>query len=141
MTTLYDPADHPEPLDTEAMRSTRMSPVDHDAGAQPSTVRPVVSNFSPGLPGPIQPSDTVGFDVTVADATLLTIVTVSAIFKGTDETEAVYDGASFETLYAQNSSVIAITNGLRFSIKRRGGWPVNIQLKVRAISASGQINA
>lgn len=115
---------------------------DTDSGAAAltplSVVAPVVSNFAPARPGPIQPTETIGFDVTVSDGTALANVSIAVLFQALSE-EAVFDGFAFSTYY-KGSSVTVIANGLRFVLKRQGGWPAQPFAKVRAVTVTGMVN-
>lgn len=105
----------------------------------PSAVAPVVNNFSPALPGPVSATGTLGFDVTIADGTPFAAIDVCVKFPALLLTESAYDG-SFTSLYSA-STIVAITNGFRFVLSRRGGWPdTKNDVRVRAVSSTGVLN-
>ena len=109
-------------------------------GGGGSVVAPVVSNFVPSLATPIDPSQALSFDVTVSDGTPLAKCSITVELRGLKIAETVYDGSVFEDTYIASSSVTTITNGLRFVVKRLGGWPAAPGIKVMAVSTSGQVN-
>lgn len=106
-----------------------------------SVIAPVVANFVPALPGPIQPTQGVQFDVTVSDGTPFANLAILIAFEGLETEEAAYDGADFSPLYVASSTVTGITHGLRFVLRRRGGWPANPIVKIRAVTTSGRLNS
>ncbi len=110
-------------------------------GAAGSSTPPVVGNFSPSLVTPIQSTQSVGFDVTISDGTAFANVSISVVFDSLGLAEEVYDGADFSALYVASSIRATIANGFRFTLIRRGGWPANPKVKVRAVSVTGVLNA
>lgn len=110
------------------------------SGSSGSVVAPVVGNFSPALATPIQVTDALSLDVTIADGTAFANISISVLFSGLGLEEEIYDGSTFSDLYIGSSSKAAITNGFRFILNRRGGWPTNPKVKVRAVSMTGILN-
>ncbi len=109
--------------------------------APPSVIVPVISNYDPARPGPLGNDETLGFDVTVSDDSGFSNISIVILFDELESEESVYDGFEFSPLYLASSSAVAITNGFRFRLNRRAGWPENPIAKVRAVTASGVLNA
>ena len=111
-------------------------------------VVPTLSGFSPPEGAALAKYDPVVFDVTdelVAGEFLVTII-VSVYIVSTDTTELAYmSGDGFENRYFSasggiTSSVAAISNGLRFTLRRRDGWPTGgIRVKVKAVDRGGNV--
>lgn len=106
--------------------------------AAPSITVPSIHSFTPAPP--ISKTQTLGFDVTLSDSSLFSLISIVVAYDGVEDEESPYDGEDFSPLYDGDSYVEAITNGYRFHLKRRGGWPGNPTVKVRAVSASGIVS-
>ena len=99
------------------------------------TVPPVVSNFSPPAGSAIGATTAVSFDVT--DETSLARVFVLAEFLG-GTYEVIHDGAKFGSRYAPASSRSAIAGGYHYSVRRNGGWPQAMTVRVIPLDRAGQ---
>jgi hypothetical protein len=97
---------------------------------------PVVSNILPANGTPIYATTPLQFDITDTDVFTAVIVMVS-FADGTYE--VVYDSSVFATGYA-SSTFSEITDGFRFVLRRRGGWPSSPTLKVIGVDAAGAEN-
>ena len=90
---------------------------------------PRITNFSPGIGISISRLTPVQFDV-IDDTGELVIVFVTARMPdGTCET--IWDGEAFTPRYSATSAQVAIECGLRFTVRRAGGWtqtPVRIDV-------------
>ena len=94
---------------------------------------PVVSIVSPTEGSAIMENTPLVLDVT--DTGLKrALLWVTFPTLGTDE--LVFNGSAFTSQYSASSRV-AITNGFRFTVVRRGGWPASPQLSAAAYDASG----
>lgn len=106
------------------------------------TTKPVVTFVSPA-PGTTLEIDTqIVFDVT-DNLDELQRVIVTLVNGSTGDVEVLWDGASFTPRYAAGSATANITNGLRFTAKRTGGWPANSTITVRtyAVDQDGNLEA
>jgi hypothetical protein len=96
---------------------------------------PTITIVSPTVGTAITP--TTPLIVDVADDVALRRVFVSVAFPARGLEEVVHDGAAFAPVYADSSSRAVITNGYRYTIVRREGWPSAPTLKVHAIDVTG----
>lgn len=105
----------------------------------PDITPPVVSGFLPAPGTVLGVNDPVQFDVTDTSGSLrAVVVAVSLVPSGS--VELAYDPAGFMPRY-RNSSMVAIANGLRFSLRRVGGWAgQSIDVKVIAVDPSGNLD-
>lgn len=101
---------------------------------------PEIENLTPTTGSQINSGTTLGFDVVVSDATPLRLVVVGVRYNNLDTSEFVYEGDQFLPYFEASSTVEAITNGYRFRLKRRGGWPADPRVFVRAVSEEGAMN-
>lgn len=92
-----------------------------DAGGVVDVTPPAIGNFLPPTTTVLQPNDPVSFEVT--DASGFANIAVFASFpNGT--AEMIYDGSGFVGSYTGVANTVdAITNGFKFTVRRRGGWP------------------
>jgi hypothetical protein len=125
-------------VDCGAAAAVRYIPIGLPDGA--NSIAPVVGNIRPAAGTSITPSESLGFDVTDTD-NALAAVAIGASFAGSLTTELIYDGTTFQPLYAANSTRTAIANGLRFSLVRAGGWPGTPTITPLVLDAAGNENA
>lgn len=100
------------------------------------TGSPSISNVTPAPGSPLTPTSALGFDVT-DDSGLFRRITVSVSYANGRPDEVVYDRRGFRPYYSAGSSVVSIEGGLRFSVRRAGGWPAAPHLYVDPIDMSG----
>jgi len=99
---------------------------------------PVVDGFSPAVGATIVSTDTVQFDVTTSNSLVpLSLVVVGVKFASTGAVESVYSGSAFLPYYSTDSTITSITDGYRFVLERRGGWPSAPSFFVSATSDNG----
>lgn len=105
----------------------------------PDTTPPVVTFVSPPEGTQVEVNDALVFDVT--DETELGRVLVVLYIAATADQELAFDGTSFTARYLALSSVTPISGGLRFSLRRTGGWTAatNITVRVFAVDGSGNL--
>lgn len=99
------------------------------------TSAPVVSNPYPALGTKISADQEIGVDVT-DDGPFRRVLLLVEYSDMPDE--VAYDGAVFRPWYSSESSATGITGGLRFRVKRFGGWPSRPRLKVIPIDRAGR---
>ena len=101
------------------------------------SVPPVVSNRTP-TPGSRLSSihSPVGFDVT--DLSGLGPVFVKIAYPS-GLWEVAYMADTFSPFFSSQSSAVAIANGLRFSLRRLGGWRENPTVSVHPIDLDGNL--
>jgi len=97
---------------------------------------PVVSNITPAAGSALAATTALGFDVT-DDSGLFRRITVSLSFGSGRPDETVYDSRGFRPYYSAGSTVTSIEGGLRFSVKRTGGWPAAPSIYIDPIDLSG----
>jgi len=100
-------------------------------------VLPVISNIVPAPGTGIYASDTLQFDVT-DDSGLFTAIVIMVEYPDGNY-EVVYDGNTFAYNF-QNCTKSVITNGFRYYLRRRGGWPGSPTARIRAIDQGGSEN-
>lgn len=107
---------------------------------------PVLSNVSPADAAELSDRHTAqAFDVTDADGDLGDVVIVAKHRPSASSADAYWEAVfatteGFSPLYADESTVSAIANGQRFSLKRRAGWPEGwVGLWVFAVDAGGGV--
>jgi hypothetical protein len=105
---------------------------------EPDTTDPVIENITPAPRSAISKDAVVTFDA--VDNTGLLVALVYIVFSPRGDYELVYDGSVFTPLYSRYSSIDSIEGGLRFSLRRWGGWPGALQIRVRAIDSSGNVS-
>ena len=107
------------------------------AEADPETdLPPTVGAFVPE-PGSITAASPLQFDVLDESGDLLH-VDISAAFAGSDVRETVHDAVGFAANY-RGSTKVAISGGVRFILRRAGGWPEGqLSLRIVAIDAAGK---
>lgn len=98
---------------------------------------PVISNLSPTPPGPVGPTDQIGFDVTIASGTIARL-TFGVSFTGRQGRDWVYDGDQWDPNYS--GTITPIAGGFRVRFQRAGGFPGAPELEVVAVSDGGQVN-
>jgi hypothetical protein len=102
---------------------------------------PTISDIEPASGQPVYPDTPISFNVTDVDSFSAIIPMIILNPYGTPEpvSRGVADGDfAFEALYSR-STRIAITNGYRYTIRRRGGWPAAPRLQIWATDLSGGI--
>lgn len=98
---------------------------------------PAISGITPAAGTAIFPTTTLQFDVVDNDSAMR-LVMVTASFAGFPRTEVIYDGTAFVQPYVNAETTAAtITNGLRFQVKRNGGWPGSPTLTPYAVDVTG----
>lgn len=105
-------------------------------GVVTDITKPAVANLSPTPGTTLQKTQPVSLEVT--DVGGLRRVMVVASFPGLDLEEVVHNGTSWGPRYslAPNART-AITNGYRFTVLRRGGWPAPPTLTAYAVDTAG----
>lgn len=105
-------------------------------GVVTDITKPAVANLSPTPGTALQKTQPVSLEVT--DVGGLRRVMVVASFPGLDLEEVVHNGTSWGPRYslAPNART-AITNGYRFTVLRRGGWPAPPTLTAYAVDTAG----
>lgn len=118
----------------------------------------VFANISPSTSFSIPPNTPIMFDVTDAASAIVLVVPIIVV-NATVAGERVYDWATttpafngaapgtptnlgpgvFDAAYAKNSTLITITNGYRFAIRRLNGWATPPTLRVFAVDAAGNV--
>jgi hypothetical protein len=117
-------------------------------GAGGDSTAPTVTIVSP-TPG-VAPGDAGGFPADAAAAALTPIVlevtdadpgaalvVVTASYAGVDAEEVVYRAGAFRGNYVSSSWQVAITDGVRLSCLRTGGWPGAPTFHIHAIDGDG----
>ena len=99
------------------------------------TAAPVVSNPYPALGTTLGLYDEVGADVT--DDGPFRRVMLVVEYSGFPD-EWVYSGTAFRPWFAPESTATAISGGLRFRVKRFGGWPSRPRLTIIPIDQAGR---
>jgi hypothetical protein len=97
---------------------------------------PTITNRNPDPSIPVGPTDPISFDVILGTNPLLDVI-VAATMAGTNLYEVIYDGSAFAPLYASLSSAQAIAGGVRFRVRRIGGWLGAPTLLTKAIDTAG----
>ncbi len=111
------------------------------AFAEADSVPPALANFSPTADSVLAKYDTISFDVTdvVASGEKLFTVQVGVYIISTDTTELAWAGDLFENQYV-TSTRTDITDGYRFVLRRRMGWPSGgVRVKVRVVDRGGNV--
>lgn len=108
------------------------------AELSPDVVPPVISNVLPAPGSAFTKHMAWQFDVT--DEGGLSDVMLSVKCERSSAREVVYENGEFEGLY-NGSTVTPITDGLRFVIRRLGGWPGAPSFRPRAVDSGGNFNA
>lgn len=103
---------------------------------------PVFQNITPAPSSSILPATPLMFDVVDTGSSIVLVVPI-IIVDPTVAGELVYDwtAGAFAAAYEQNSSLITITNGYRFSMRRLYGWATPPTLRVWAVDAAGNVTA
>lgn len=113
-------------------RFVGLSPI----GVPPESVPPVITVISPPEGTPVSP-DTV-IVVEVADNVQVALSPLYAEFPGGASAEVVYNGTDLLAPYASFSTVVDIGNGgKRFSLRRSGGWPGDVNITFIPTDTSG----
>ena len=120
---------------------------------------PVFQNISPSPSFAIPSNAPIMFDIVGTGVNTISLVVPIITVNGTVAGEKVYDWSStaiapggaapgtatnqgpgvFDPAYAKNSSVVAITGGYRFSIRRLNGWATPPSLRAWAVDNKGNI--
>jgi hypothetical protein len=113
---------------------------------------PLLSGFSPAEGTTLSKYDTITFDVTdvLVDDLLTVTVIVYVYIVATDTDELAYAGTGESSGITNKynsrisgesaSTVTPIANGLRFVLRRKGGWPTGgIKVRVLAVDRGGNI--
>jgi hypothetical protein len=95
---------------------------------------PVVGNVTPAPGTLITRASPLAFDVT-DDVALRRVIVCARFVDGTYE--VVHDGDAFAARYVSGSTRVAITSGLRYSIRRSGGWPSSPTIVPFPVDTSG----
>lgn len=105
----------------------------------PDSNGPTITTIVPPVGTTIQPEDRVEFDV-VDTVSGLGFVFIIANFEssGVGCSEVVYSSGQLGPRYLALSSVTEITDGLRFYLRRVGGWPGDVVLTITAYDSSLQ---
>lgn len=100
-------------------------------------VAPVVTLVSPADGATIDPSTAIVLDVTDNSGELAT-VTIDVTYQD-GLSEAIYDGLAFKPYYRTGSTIVTITGGFRFTLRRaHGGWPAGAPLfNIEPLDPSG----
>lgn len=119
----------------------QLSNIDLIGGQLPpvAPTQPVISNVSPVVGEPISDTTILSFDVTDPDA--FRLIMLIADFPNIEVREVIHDGNSFSVNYSGSGNArVAIPNGFRYSVLRRGGWPVSPRIIPFAIDITGEEN-
>lgn len=111
-------------------------------GPPPSPVIPTVSNLTPASGTPILPDTPIQFDITDVSGFGIIIPIFTLDVYGTPEPTAkgILDADfTFEPLYVDGSTRVAITNGYRYTFRRKGGWTSTPRLTIWADGAAGGV--
>lgn len=107
-----------------------------------STTAPVISGISPAAGTSITTFQSIQFDVTDAASGEVQLALITVKFAAKRDVWMVYDGTDFTEQFIQNSTVTAIANGLRFSVRPKGGWQDSIdEFFVYAVDGDGNVEA
>lgn len=87
----------------------------------PDTTPPVVDNYDPPQDTAISPTASVSFDVTDNLGEFHCIM-ITVFYPGTLTWEVIHTGTGFAPRFNAGSSRVPITNGYRYTVRRRGGW-------------------
>jgi len=99
---------------------------------------PVVSNLIPADGDPILPNTPIQFDITDEDG--FAFIMPLIILDPYRLPEVVHNNVDFEPLYLEGGSTrVAITNGYRYTLRRKGGWTTQPLLVIRAIDVHGAV--
>ena len=99
-------------------------------------IPPTIANILPASGSPIQSYDAIEFDV--VDPLGPFSVTASMAFSGAP-TETVFAGGAFVAPYNIASSIVAITNGYRYTFRRGGGFRAGATLNISASGTGGGV--
>lgn len=97
---------------------------------------PVVTIVSPSSGSPVSATTPIVLNVT-DNENKVTRVIISIAFSGSDVQELVWNGVAFVGPYSGSSSSGVITNGLSFTLLRRGGWRGSPSVRVHAADFDG----
>lgn len=122
------------PIDEDGVPCPECPPV-----VVPDLTPPVVNGFTPAPGTQLAINDPVQFDVTDTSGSVRAVI-AAVSFTSSGAVELAYDGNAFMPRY-RNSTVQAIANGYRFSLRRVGGWSGDsIDVKVIAVDPSGNLD-
>ena len=111
-------------------------------GAQPAggtDTPPIVTNQDPDIGTEIQATDTISFDV-IDDTGFNCIAIIASFADLPDIVEVVHDGDGFRGMYNTGSNTrVALGNGFRYTVLRKGGWPASPTLEFLVVDESGQV--
>lgn len=97
---------------------------------------PTITNRNPDPSIEVGPTDPISMDVVQGSEPFLDIW-IACQMAGTTLYEVIYDGAAFAPLYAAQSSILSISGGYRFRLRRAGGWLGAPTILVKAIDTAG----
>jgi hypothetical protein len=97
----------------------------------------VVSNVAPVPPLPVLPQDAIQFDITSPPGFALILPMIS--LNPFTVPEPVHNSVDFEPLYEQGSTRTVITDGFRYTIRRKGGWYAQPNLIIYAVDVDGGV--
>jgi len=107
------------------------------AGTEEFSGSPPVITLVDPPEGAIDPDDVIIVDFTDVDDDITFIIPIFTFTGHSGELAHVW-GVGFEPAYITNSTLVAITNGWRFSFDR-GGWPANMSLTAYAFDSEGHL--
>jgi len=101
------------------------------------TTAPTITIISPPVGTVINATDEIIADIEDETSLQTVILMVKYLSSSEDRvTEVIWDGTAFRFPFA-NSTAAATTDGLRFTIRRTGGWKSSPTIEVYAVDASG----
>jgi hypothetical protein len=102
---------------------------------------PTIGSFVPAVMANLGANGTVQFDVRDNVRVIASSLRILVSFDGGVNWETVHNGVIFMPRYSAESSRTPLgTDGYRFVLKRRGGWPsTNISFDIPAIDTSGNV--
>jgi hypothetical protein len=111
-----------------------------EGGGGGEAVPPEVTLVSPSQLNALSRNEPIVLEVT--DETQLARVLITVQYPSLDAPQVAFDGTGFTEPFATESSTEDITDGYRFTLRRRTGWPSRqLTLKVYAVDTSGNESA
>lgn len=102
----------------------------------PSGIEPTVTILDPAPNTQIYPDTALSFEITSLGG--FAMITPWIVLDPFRVPEAVHDSVEFVDLYA-GSERIAITNGYRYTVRRKGGWTSTPRLLIWAVAFDGTV--
>jgi len=103
-----------------------------------SGAAPTLTNLEPPNGQPVGPDTPIQFDMTDSDGLVLVIPMIT--LDPFRLPEPAHDFTEFTELYLDGGSTReAISNGYRYTLRRKGGWTTNPQLRVFAVDLLGNV--